>query len=249
MKNFFKRLVILLTPDFLLGLVYSMFSFSFFKYYRFKKNNCGHNSFIHPRAQLLGLNNITIGNNSLISEDCWLNVNFRSESGRSIIIGNNCHIGRRNFFSSGPIISIGDYSFTSLDCHFLGCGHNFHDPFSPYITSGVYPGLPIKVGANCWLATSVTVLQGVSIGHGSVIGARSLVAEDIPPFSVAIGIPCKVVKRFNPIEMKWIPANEFTTNMEDLLPSEADYLAGLDSSSLADIEPSIIVSGSDFGPI
>jgi len=46
----------------------------------------------------------------------------------------------------------------------------------------------------CWLGHGVTVLDGVTIGKGSVIGAGAVVTKDIPPYSVALGVPAKVVK-------------------------------------------------------
>ncbi|OZG50689.1 sugar O-acetyltransferase [Bombiscardovia coagulans] len=55
-------------------------------------------------------------------------------------------------------------------------------------------GAPITIGSNCWLAANVTVTGGVTIGEGSVIGAGSVVTHDIPPHSLAVGTPCKVVR-------------------------------------------------------
>lgn len=50
---------------------------------------------------------------------------------------------------------------------------------------------------NCWLGGGVIVLPGVTIGDGSVIGAGSVVTKDIPPDSVAVGNPCRVIRRIN----------------------------------------------------
>lgn len=58
----------------------------------------GKRSYIHPSVQILGLANVNVGSNSVISQDTWLNVNHRNESKIAIHIGNNCFIGRRNFF-------------------------------------------------------------------------------------------------------------------------------------------------------
>ena len=56
-------------------------------------------------------------------------------------------------------------------------------------------GRPITIESNCWIAINVVVVGGVTIGEGSVIGAGSVVTKDIPPHSLAVGNPCKVIRR------------------------------------------------------
>ena len=66
--------------------------------------------------------------------------------------------------------------------------HDYTHPDFP-LTSA-----PIKIGSECWLAASVMVLPGISIGDGAVIGARSLVSKTMPPWMICGGNPCKVIK-------------------------------------------------------
>ena len=65
-------------------------------------------------------------------------------------------------------------------------------------------GAAITVGDNCWLASNVTVCPGVKIGKNCVIGAGSVVTKDIPDYSVAVGNPAKVIKRYDINKQKWI---------------------------------------------
>jgi maltose O-acetyltransferase len=54
---------------------------------------------------------------------------------------------------------------------------------------------PITIEDNCWIAANVTIVGGVKIGFGSVIGAGSVVTKDIPPHSLAVGNPCRVLRQ------------------------------------------------------
>lgn len=58
-------------------------------------------------------------------------------------------------------------------------------------------GKPITIHSNCWIASNVTVIGGVTIGEGSVIGAGSVVTHDIPPHSLAVGNPCRVIRQID----------------------------------------------------
>jgi len=241
-----RKYVFSFIPWVFAGLAYRLATGSIGSASIFRKLRVGKNSYIDPSVQIIGWRNVMIGFNTAISEDSWLNFNFRDEKKKKIIIGNNCHIGRRNFFSSGPKIIIKDYGFTGLDCHFLGAGHNTDNPLIPYIKSGVSNGGVIEVGVNCWLATSVTLMQNVSIGCGSIVGARSMVFHDIPPFSIAIGNPCKVIKRYDFKNKKWIKIEEWSLELENLIPSEDEYLKLLIKDNKF-IQPSLIPGSRRFG--
>ena len=56
---------------------------------------------------------------------------------------------------------------------------------------------PVTIGDGCWIGGGVIILPGVSIGNGSVIGAGSVVTKDIPENSVAVGNPCRVIRKIN----------------------------------------------------
>ncbi len=75
--------------------------------------------------------------------------------------------------------------------------------------------LPIHIEENCWLGANVTVLPGVTIGENSVIGAGSVVTKDIPANVVAVGVPCKVMRKISKHDLKYYH-KKMTFNPEDL---------------------------------
>jgi lipopolysaccharide O-acetyltransferase len=62
---------------------------------------------------------------------------------------------------------------------------------------------PVEIQDNVWIGESVSILPGVRIGKGSIIGANSVVTKDIPSYVIAAGIPAKPIKKFNFLTGKW----------------------------------------------
>lgn len=194
---------------------------------RWRRVNLGAHTVIDPSAQVLGWRNVRIGERCVISEATWINVNDRENTDFAILIGNHCFIGRRNFLSSGKRIRIGDYCLTGVDCHFLGADHLHHTPYAPYSATGTTFDGVIDIGPNCWFGASVTVLKDVRIGFGSIIGAGAIVTHSVPPYSIAVGNPARVLKRFDATRNEWVPADAWSAEAEAQIPAEADYLAHL----------------------
>ncbi len=194
---------------------------------------------------MLGMSFIQVGNNSVLSQDCWLNVNHRIGDVAAIEIGNHCFIGRRNFFTSGKKILIGDYVLTANDCHFLGSSHVINNPMVPYICSGTTDTDEIIVGHNTFIGAGAKILGHVHIGHGCVIGANALVTKDVPPFSQVSGFPALVRRRFSFRRSSWVLLDDFTAEDEAQIPDSSTYLTSLQQHS-APRMPYIAV-GRDMG--
>lgn len=173
-------------------------------------------------VQIIGVSNVKIGKYVTISDDTWININKRENI--EVTIGNNSFIGRNNFFTSGKEIVIGDYFFTSKNCSFIGASHkNMID--IPYFLSSVDFSKSIKIGTNVFIGANSSVIGNVSIGHGCIIGANSVVTKDIPPFSMVVGNPAKIVKYYDFKTNKWTKGER---NNAELVISEEEYKRKLD---------------------
>jgi acetyltransferase-like isoleucine patch superfamily enzyme len=214
----------------------------------FRAAHVGPGSYIDETAQVLGWQRVRIGHHTVVGEGTWINVNHRDGTEPAVTIGDNCFIARRNFFSAGARIKIGDYCLTGPDCHFIGAGHDFASPFVPYLQGEVARDSIIEVGANCWFGSSVIVLENVHIGFGSVVGAGALVTRDCPPFSLVVGSPARVIKRFDTQRRAWVPVDEYPAESDGLLPSEAEYLSDLRARYPA-IKGAFAASGKAFGDL
>jgi len=144
--------------------------------------------------ECLGKQGIELGKNVNIPDGCFIRcTGVISNLGQGIKIGNNTGLGHNNFINGQGGVIIGDDVIIGPYVKILSENHVFSVIDSPIRTQGVTrQGITIK--SDVWIGANVTILDGVTIGKGCVIGAGSVVSKSIPEFSIAIGVPCKVVK-------------------------------------------------------
>ncbi len=159
---------------------------------------------------------IHIGDKALI--DDYVMLSHRGGPDNSIRIGERCLIGRFtqlhtrggnidlrehvNISASCHLVSaneltIGAHTLIAGGCYIGGLQHKFADPDKLIIDQGVDDRGGVRIGRDCWLGAHVVVNDGVTIGDGSIIGSGSVVTKDIPPYSIAVGTPAKVVRERN----------------------------------------------------
>jgi acetyltransferase-like isoleucine patch superfamily enzyme len=193
---------------------------------KYLRKNVGKRTYIDTTVQVHGWANLRIGENCTIGERTLITVNNRSRTGERIEIGSNSYIGRNNFFSSGIGIIMREFTMTGNNCAFVSSNHAFDDPRIPYALSGNTDGGVIEIGVNCWFGIGASVIGNVKIGHGSIIGANSLISKDVPPFSIVVGNPQKVIKQYDFKKGVWVRVDDATADFSSTM-DEAQYLAML----------------------
>jgi len=116
--------------------------------------------------------------------------------GEGLRIGNNSSIGPFAYIGCSGFIDIGDNVIMGPRVGIFAENHHFDNLKIPIREQGVKRSF-VKINDDCWIASNVVILAGVTIGRGCVIASGSVVTKDIPPFSVVAGIPAKVVKSRN----------------------------------------------------
>jgi acetyltransferase-like isoleucine patch superfamily enzyme len=154
---------------------------------------------IIPPLRLEGLRNISIGCSVIIQTGCWIQVVGHRTIGAApvISIGNNASIGMDATISAAESIIIEDYALFARNVYISDHGHEYRDIAVPVCLQGIRKTGRVRIGHGAWLGQNVVVLPGVSIGRNAVIGANSVVNRDIPDFSVAVGAPAKVVRKYS----------------------------------------------------
>ena len=130
---------------------------------------------------------------------------FLCDYGRNIFIGNNVSINMNCTFIDCNEIKIGNNVMIASNVQIYTATHpiELKQRLTPDWTpeSGKHFcqafALPVTIGDGCWIGGGVIILPGIKIGEGSVIGAGSVVTKDIPDNCVAVGNPCRVMRKIN----------------------------------------------------
>ncbi|MBF2063648.1 MAG: acyltransferase [Calothrix sp. C42_A2020_038] len=181
--------------------------------YRLIFPKIGKKVYIQDGVEFIGCKNIEIGNEVWIFRGAHIDASghdnnylsigddVRIKQGVTVQALDNTQISIDQGVLLGPYVSIagpgnikiGKSCMIAAKSGIFGNNHIFSDTTIDIALQGV-TRKGIVIEDDCWLGHAVTVLDGVTIGKGSVIGAGSVVTKDIPPYSVAVGVPAKVIK-------------------------------------------------------
>ena len=151
--------------------------------------------------RLKGLKYVSVGDGTFIDAGVQLTA-WDSHNGNhytpSIVIGNRCAIRNNAHITAINSITIGDDLMTGTNVLITDNSHgqSTHEHMSlPFNERPLFSKGPVVIGNKVWLGNNVCVMPGVTIGDGAIIGANSVVTHDVPAYTVAAGIPAKVIKQ------------------------------------------------------
>jgi acetyltransferase-like isoleucine patch superfamily enzyme len=140
--------------------------------------------------QMLLEDRLQIGPHAYFEPGVWLT----SDAGR-ISIGGGSLLNLNVMIAAVDEVVIGDHCMFANGCLVTDGNHRFDDPETPVPWQGFTSKGPVRIGDNVWFGANVVVTNGVTIGRRSVIGANSVVTDDLPEFSIAAGAPARVLKQ------------------------------------------------------
>jgi acetyltransferase-like isoleucine patch superfamily enzyme len=133
---------------------------------------------------------LEVGANALFEPHVWITA---PAPGR-VRIGAGTFLNIGVMVAAVELVEIGSHCMLANGCFVTDGNHRFDDPDKPVPWQGFTTKGPTRIGDNVWLGANVVVTTGVTIGERCVIGANSVVTQDIPPFSIAAGAPAKVLR-------------------------------------------------------
>jgi acetyltransferase-like isoleucine patch superfamily enzyme len=158
----------------------------------------GKNVIIRSRVRMdvVPFNHFSIGNNSAIEDFSTINNGVGKVS-----IGDNSLVGLGNVVI-GPV-AIGNNVILAQNIVMSGLNHNYTDISTPIHKQGVSVA-PIVIEDECWIGANSVITAGVTIGKHCVVAAGAVVTKNIPSYSVAVGNPARIIKRYDSTSNDWV---------------------------------------------
>jgi acetyltransferase-like isoleucine patch superfamily enzyme len=165
----------------------------------------GENSIIcFPTNTLYNEHYIHVGSGTMIGPHCTLSAGMMPGqiciTDPVVSIGDRCLIGKGSAVVGHFSIAIGNDVWTGHNVYITDQNHGYEDVARPIGTQSM-PEKPVTIGDGSWIGYGSVVLPGASIGDHVVIGANSVVTGEIPSYSVAVGSPAKVIRRY--VDGEW----------------------------------------------
>ncbi len=170
----------------------------------------GRNVYIHPGVRFVRPRLMSIGDHVSIGNDSDLYVHPIQRDSRELIIqiGNHVHLGRNNIIGARKSVIIEDYVLLGPHVMIGDHSHRYENVAVPITLQETTDAGPIRIERDSWIGANVFILPRVNIGRHAVVGANSVVNRDVPAYSVVVGAPAKVVKRYDFGREKWVKVNE-----------------------------------------
>ena len=134
---------------------------------------------------------LQIGAHTLLEPDVWIT----APGPARVRIGAGTFLNRGVMVAALHLVEIGDHCMFANGCYISDADHRYDDPNRPVPWQGFHSKGPTRVGDNVWCGVNVVIGSGVTVGERCVIGANSVVTRDVPPYSIAVGAPARVIRR------------------------------------------------------
>jgi acetyltransferase-like isoleucine patch superfamily enzyme len=163
----------------------------------------GHKARLYRPFRIDGADAIELGAESSLERGGWLYCVPVDGGTASLRIGRGCALGYNNHLTCVREVTIGDYVLTANNVYISDNAHGYEDVSRPIMQQPIIFKNPVSIGNGTWIGENACVI-GARVGRNCVIGANSVVTRDIPDYSVAVGAPARVIRRFDVTLRQWV---------------------------------------------
>lgn len=158
---------------------------------------------VYNPLKIEGIRSISLGDKVLVSEGTWLAAMPLTGKNVELAVSDGTCIGHFNHIYATESIIIERNVLTADKVYISDNLHSYDEINLPVIKQPIKQCRPVVVGEGSWLGENVCVI-GARIGKHCVIGANSVVTKDIPDFCVAVGVPARIIKRYDFKNKEWV---------------------------------------------
>lgn len=162
----------------------------------------GRHSLLYSPYRIDGAEGISLGESSVFQSGGWLYCVGTEKAPASLQIGVGCVFGYNNHVTAVGSVRVGNHVLTANNVYISDNLHDYRDITRPIMHQPVVVKGKVDIGDGCWLGENVAII-GASVGKNCVIGANAVVTRDIPDYSVAVGIPARVIRQYDASTKQW----------------------------------------------
>lgn len=164
---------------------------------------CGKYSYVDASCRIDGAPFIRLGDETVVQARGWLYCGPVDGVPGYLTIGSRCVFGYNNHIAAVRNVVIEDDVLTANNVYISDNLHEYENVYVPIMQQPIRFKRSVRIGSGTWIGENVCVI-GANVGRNCVIGANSVVTQDVPDYSVAIGVPAKVIKHFDHDAGKWV---------------------------------------------
>lgn len=155
---------------------------------------------------LYGVKNMRLGDDVTIAFRAYISALREFDEEPFLTIGRGTRIGELSHIICSHSVTIGSDVLFANRLFISDCSHNYSDIHVPVLHQGLDRLAPVAIGDGTWVGENVCIIAA-NIGRHCIIGANSVVVQDVPDYSVAAGAPARIVRRYCPDRAQWLPTS------------------------------------------
>lgn len=183
---------------------------------RFRFAEYGRDVFIHPKAVISRPEYMVVGDGCRIGAyaSIYLHPLEKGHKGPLLVLGKGVFVGIRSVISAHYRVELRDHVLLGPNVVIADAHHRYEDVTVPIRKAGMTEKSFVVIEEEVWIGFNSCIFRGVNVGRHSVVGANSVVNADVPPYSVVVGSPARVVRWFDHKIGQWVDCGNTEKNSE-----------------------------------
>lgn len=172
-------------------------------WWRWRLHSLGDGAYVHHTSSFVRPENIAIGPRVMLFRGARIEA-VGAAPAPQVVLADKVSIQRDVHIGACLKVEILEGTVFGAGVYITDHDHDYRDPKRGYFGTGELLAAPVTIGPKAWIGERAIVLKGVTIGEGAIVGAGALVNRDVPAYSIAVGVPARVVRRFDFELGQWV---------------------------------------------